>query len=84
MAQSSKNCVSCQKQMVRKKIFGLRNLLLSRFDYGNALLFGAKKSDLEKLQNWAARLIVKANKDVHASELLHKLHWLPICQKNFF
>ena len=38
----------------------VRSLVLSRLDYGNALLLGANTSDLnrlQRLQNWAAKLI---------------------------
>ena len=55
--------------------------VLSRFDYCNTLLPGCPKHLLEKLQkvqNSAARLVLKAHKRDHVSPLLRTLHWLPI------
>lgn len=62
----------------------VRTLVLSRLDYGNSLLFGAKENELDRLQrlqNWAAKLIFKARKDSSASSLLSTLHWLPLRQR---
>jgi hypothetical protein len=62
----------------------VRALVLSRLDYGNSLLIGAKECDLDKLQrlqNWAAKLIFRAKKDDSASNLLRTLHWLPVRQR---
>ena len=33
---------------------------------------------LQKVQNHAARLVMKARKNDHATPLLHTLHWLPV------
>ena len=57
------------------------SFVLSRLDYGNALLIGSSKSSLSKLQrvqNAAARLIYKSKKFEHITPLLKSLHWLPI------
>ena len=59
----------------------IRSLVLSRLDYANAILLGSKASDiskLQKLQNWAAKLIFCANKSDHATPFIHQLHWLNI------
>ena len=55
--------------------------VLSSFDYCNSLLSGCPKHLLEKLQkveNSAAKLVLKAHKRDHVSLLLRTLHWLPI------
>ncbi len=62
----------------------VRSLVLSRLDYGNALLLGSNKSDLMKLQriqNWAVKLIFCASKQDHATPYLKQLHWLPILER---
>ena len=56
-------------------------LILSRLDYGNGLFLGSNNLDIQKLQriqNWAAKLICKATKRDHASPYLRELHWLPV------
>ena len=56
-------------------------LVLSRLDYSNALLHGACKSDLMKLQrvqNAAARLINTCSYKCHITPYLYDLHWLPV------
>ena len=57
------------------------SLVLSKFDYCNALLSGCPQYLLEKLQkvqNSAARLVLGARKRDHVRPLLISLHWLPI------
>ena len=53
-------------------------LVLSRLDYGSAILAGLPKQLMERLQsvqNAAARLIFKACRRDHIQPLLRKLHW---------
>ena len=53
----------------------------SRLDIGNALLYRLplkQTQRLQKIQNWAARLIDGAMRYSHATPLLKKLHWLLI------
>ena len=61
--------------------------MLSHLDYSNSLLYGATRSDLDKLQrtmNSAARLITGIKKYEHISDALRNLHWLPIeCRIKF-
>ena len=53
----------------------------NRLAIGNALLYRLplmQMQRLQKIQNWAARLIDSAMIYSHATPLLKKLHWLPI------
>ena len=61
------------------KIF-VSAFVLFRLDYCNTLLSGCPKhlEKLQKVQNSAARLVLKAHKWDHVSPLLRTLHWLPI------
>jgi hypothetical protein len=59
----------------------VRSLVLSRLDYANAVLLGANSTDilrLQRLQNWSAKLIFRANKRDHATPFIKELHWLTI------
>ena len=65
----------------------IRALVLSKMDYGNALLYGSTQSDLQRLQriqNWAAKLINCALKKDHATPYLRELHWLPVRERITF
>ena len=58
--------------------------ILSRLDYCNCLLMGIPNSvtqPLQKIQNFAARLVLLAPRHHHATPLLEKLHWLPISER---
>ena len=58
--------------------------ILSRLDYCNCLLMGTPNSviqPLQKIQNFAARLVLLAPHHHHATPLLEKLHWLPISER---
>ena len=65
----------------------VRSLVLSRLDYANSLLVNINVSDIERLQriqNRAARIILKARKFDHATPLLRDLHWLPVSKRIMF
>ena len=59
----------------------VRALVISRLDFHNALLYGAPSYQLQRLQrvqNMAARLVMKADKRDSATDILRHLHWLPV------
>lgn len=65
----------------------IRALVLSKIDYGNGLLLGANKSDinrLQRIQNWAAKMICQVLKRDHATPCLQQLHWLPVEKRIIF
>ena len=56
-------------------------LVISRLDYGNSLLYGLPDLLLDKLQraqNAAARVVVKASRYDRVTPILETLHWLPV------
>ena len=56
-------------------------LVLSRIDCCNSLLAGLPLSSISKLQrvqNCAARLVVRASPNVHITPIPAQLHWLPV------
>ena len=58
--------------------------ILSRLDYCNCLLMGTPNSviqPLQKIQNFAARLVLLAPRRHHSTSLLEKRHWLPISER---
>jgi len=62
----------------------VRGLVLSRLDYGNSLLLGAREGDLkrlQRLQNKAARLVYSCGRDQPSAGLLKELHWLPVKER---
>ena len=54
---------------------------LSRIDYCNSLLFGSTHdvtSHLQRIQNYAARVILRLPKSSSITIYLKSLHWLPV------
>ena len=57
------------------------SMITSRLDYCNATFAGVADEQLariQKIQNNAARLILKKSKRDHVTPLLKELHWLPV------
>ena len=65
----------------------MRALILSKLDYGNALLSGCKVINiarLQRMQNRVARIVFQVHRRHPSSDLLDPLHWLPIDKQIIF
>lgn len=63
----------------------VQSLVISRLDYGNALLYGLPQTLIKRLQlvqNSAARLVTLVRKHDHITPSLIDLHWLPVPQRS--
>ena len=61
--------------------------VMSKLDYGNAMLLGITEYNLykmQKVQNRAARLIFNLPRSSHVHHLLFELHWLPVRYRILF
>ena len=56
-------------------------MIISRLDYCNSVFAGLPADQvarLQRIQNNAARLVMKKRKRDHVTPLLKELHWLPV------
>ena len=59
----------------------VHSFVTSRLDCNNSLLYGVPQRNLQKLQmlqNAAARLVTRAPRRCHISQILQDLHWLTV------
>ena len=57
------------------------SFVFSRIDYCNSLMYNLPKiilCKLQRIQNHAARIVLKKKKSDHITPLFYSLHWLPI------
>ena len=80
-----RNINSVRKSMSEKVTASIINsYILSRLDYGNALLINANSDQIVKLQrvqNAAARILSKTSKFTRITPVLKQLHWLPVVER---
>ena len=65
----------------------VRAFITSKVGYCNSLLYGLPSTEVQKLQriqNMAARLDVKAKRTDQTSPILQQLHWLPVSKRISF
>ena len=56
-------------------------------DYCSSILYGIPKrliQRLQRIQNTAARLVTRTNRDDHMTPVLKSLHWLPVQERIIF
>ena len=92
--------IKCLSYLEIRRISSVRHLLtrkvtvqlmcsfvLSRLDYCNSLLIDITSDQmyrLQKIQNHAAKVLLRKSKHEHVTPLLKKLHWLPVRERILF
>jgi len=60
------------------------SIIGSRLDYFSSLLVGISEQNLDsvqRVQSKAARIVRNAGRHSPTCDLLHSLHWLPVCHR---
>ena len=60
------------------------SLVLTHLDYSNSILAGLPKksiSKMQRVQNWAAKVVLYRDKYSSSTEALIQLHWLPVKER---
>ena len=75
--------ISSIRSVLNKKsaVMLIHAFVTSRIDYCNSLLAGVSKlalSKLQRVQNMAARMVMRIKKCEHITPILKELHWLPV------
>ena len=74
----------CLTTETKKGTFIVREQVTSHLDYCNSLLIGTTQRNINKMQriqNLAAKIILKKKPRDSATGCLRELHWLPIAQR---
>ena len=78
--RNSASIRSCLTQ--KAAVHPVYSLVISRIDYANCLLYDLSHClKLQRVQNAAARLVVRCHRCEHITPVLMKLHWLPVKQR---
>ena len=73
---------SCLDQHTAETI--VHSLVSTRLDYCNSLLFGISGyliQRLQRVQNFAARVVCQLRRENHITPILRQLHWLPVSKR---
>ena len=65
----------------------IHDLITSRLDVNNALLYGVPHTDimrLQRVQNNAARIVSRIPRRAHVKPVLREMHWLPVLSRITF
>ena len=88
-AMAAIRCISKIRHFLSTQVAHIlvHSFVTSRIDSCNSLLFGLPNADIHRvqmLQNIAARMITRTPRSQNISQVLHKLHWLPVEKRIIF